>query len=461
MDKRIKVVGYNIHVDNMYKFGTPETICAAYARISRSPKTIEELHMEAEKNVAKARESNERIVFGMGHGSIAEHAVLNFDMCGISRLAMEFIQKRLISFTEKSQRYVKLTNDFVTPKEISDIYLSLCFEETIKEQYKAYSEIYAKLVQAGMKEEEAKEDARYVLSLATMTQAGMTINARRLENLIMSLNSSGIDELISISKELYDEASKVVPSLIRYTDPTPYVEKSSIKMLEYARKHITPICGLYDTSSDVRLISYPKNGDVKLIAYLLFGVGVGSYPVCYHQAKKMTKLERERFVFCSLKDLGVHDSMMKEYETLDVIFELKLSASCYAQMKRHRITTQIITDYNIDLGTTIPPSIREHCPEIFYKVIAQTESLYDQLWIKYGPKVASYILTNAHRRKMILKTNLRELYHISRLRQDEHAQWDIRNITNQIVAKVSKRIPLATKLMCGKHEFGGLDGGAQ
>ena len=56
----------------------------------------------------------------MGHHSVAEHAVFNFDVIGISRLAMEELEKfRLCSYTEKSQRYITLDKDFVLP----DIYL--------------------------------------------------------------------------------------------------------------------------------------------------------------------------------------------------------------------------------------------------------------------------------------------------------------------------------------------------
>jgi hypothetical protein len=39
--------------------------------------------------VERARSSNRTIVFGLGHHSVAEHAVFNFDILGCSRLAIE------------------------------------------------------------------------------------------------------------------------------------------------------------------------------------------------------------------------------------------------------------------------------------------------------------------------------------------------------------------------------------
>ena len=97
---------------------TPETLSAAYARISRDARPVDELRQIARADVAKTRRQNERIVFGLGHHSVAEHAVFNFDLINISRLAIEYLEShRLASYTEKSQRYIRLESDFLIPEE--------------------------------------------------------------------------------------------------------------------------------------------------------------------------------------------------------------------------------------------------------------------------------------------------------------------------------------------------------
>jgi len=114
---------------------TPETVSAAYARISRNPAPVNELRAAARKEVEKARRSNQAIVFDMGHSSIAEHAVFNIDVLGVSRLLVEEIEKfRLCSYTEKSQRYVLLQDDFVIPREIREAGLTESFTRTVKAQ---------------------------------------------------------------------------------------------------------------------------------------------------------------------------------------------------------------------------------------------------------------------------------------------------------------------------------------
>ena len=83
----VKLVGYNGDLESL-KNGrefTPETISAAYARISRDSRDISELRKNSRKEVEMARKSNINIVFGLGHHSVAEHAIFNFDIVGMYR----------------------------------------------------------------------------------------------------------------------------------------------------------------------------------------------------------------------------------------------------------------------------------------------------------------------------------------------------------------------------------------
>ena len=83
---KIVLAGYNIDTgileklkqDSYVEFPlTPETIAAAYARISRDPAPVTDLREQAVKDVDSARKSASSIVFDMNHQSIAEHAELN------------------------------------------------------------------------------------------------------------------------------------------------------------------------------------------------------------------------------------------------------------------------------------------------------------------------------------------------------------------------------------------------
>ncbi|HRY84719.1 MAG TPA: FAD-dependent thymidylate synthase, partial [Candidatus Cloacimonadota bacterium] len=215
MPLKVNIAGYNIDkslIDSLNDpSATPEVISAAYARISRSEKSITELREEALSEIPKARKSNESIIFEMGHSSIAEHAVFNIDIIGISRLLAETVESiRLASYTEKSQRYVTFEDDFVIPAELANQTQSLQnrFVSMHKKLFEEYKLCYDLLLKYYAKkrlkltprelEGKAKEDARYILPLATKTQLGMTINARSLENLLRKLKRTPLAEALEL-----------------------------------------------------------------------------------------------------------------------------------------------------------------------------------------------------------------------------------------------------------------------
>ena len=210
---------------------TPEVLPAAYARISRSPKSATELRRIAKKELEKVRRSNRKIIFEMGHHSVAEHAVFNFDIIDISRLLTEEIERfRLSSYTEKSQRYIKLKGDFVIPKEIAESKYLTKFEKVLNKGVKFYHKLYKKIInneerelgRIPTKEErkaialKANEDARYILSLAQKTQLGETINARNLELLLRRFASQELAEAREFGNKIYRLVKKKAPSIILF-----------------------------------------------------------------------------------------------------------------------------------------------------------------------------------------------------------------------------------------------------
>jgi flavin-dependent thymidylate synthase len=442
---------------------TPETIVAAYARISRSKKSVDKLRQDAVKEIEKSRKSNQNIVFEMGHSSIAEHAVFNFDIIGISRYLAEFVQRtRLASFTEKSQRYVTLHGDYVLPAEIADkskIKNEFC--QIIERQNQAYLSLYEGLKDyynrlkvstnltdltssTSSTDSKAKEDARYIISLATKTQMGMTINARGVERLLKRLYAISIQEASKLADKIYEEVKSVAPSLIRYVKPSKYDEDRYKTNFQFI-----PNEGGYQN----KLLSYTKNCDEKILTALLFRKTGNSWKNLWKQVMQMSFSEKRKQILDCLENIRSYDSLPREFEMADFTFQLNISATCFAQLKRHRMSTIISSDYHPNYGYTIPESIiKIGKKEDFEKVINDTEKFYFKLPKKY-PNIKNYILTNAHHRLVIFKLNLRELCNFSRLREDIHAQWEIRELAHNIVFECKKVAPLTTMLVCGKDEF--------
>jgi flavin-dependent thymidylate synthase len=483
---------------------TPEVISAAYAQISRDPKAVNELRDKSREKIKAARRSNRNIVFKMSHHSVAEHATLNYDIIGISRLAIEALEAhRLCSFTEKSQRYITLDGDFVMPNEFTSDEKNL-FTELTKEQNNFYHQLLPKLMKyqfetnpdlveiadekqvQGVSDKNnrekntlegwAKEDARYVLNLATEGQLGFTANARNLEHVIRDFKYHHLAEVREIGEKLYQEAKEVVPSLIIMADEGAFKETQGTSLqedfLKNGRKDMVEATSLliekvsdlfnYDDPlledfDEISMEPVPKGYVDRLIISALIAnnssLSIEEADLLYSHIDDDTKVA---YLKDGLQNLGKFDSMPREFEMADLTFEVVMSSSCYAQMKRHRMCTLLPGEYNTDLGVTIPESIKAVGKETnFRNIIDQTEQFVDFINENHPetPELSDYCLTNAHQRRVIVKTNIRELYHFSRMREDGHAQWDIRYKANKMINLAKEVAPLTTMFMGGKDQF--------
>lgn len=496
----VKLAGINVPIGILSKLpesekvrATPEVISAAYARISRSTKSVDELVMESIKNVQKARESNEAIIYDMGHHSIADHVIFNLNIKGVSRLLIESIEKRrLAGYTEKSQRYVTLDGDYVRPKEFSPKDLGK-FEKLITSQNEFYFKVNPRLLNHLKKkfpdngekflESKAKEDARFSLGLATEAQLGCSYTGQTAELAIRELKYGRLQEEREFAKLLYNTIVKKAPSIIQLTDPELFSQhnlgqelkddnfkftKSNLESLvkktfaenqEFIDYYEVRLGGNFSYYDEVTLVN-SNDIDLNILTAILHKNSKRDIRECY--AISTLLIERgsaQAFIKEALKHINEHDKVPREFETSGLIYEVVISASGFAQLKRHRMNTLLSQDYNPDIGYTIPQSIEEIGASRGLKEVCDKSSeLYKKFLSKYG-RAAEYCLTNAHRRRVIVATNMRQLYHISRTREDKHAQWEIRDIANKM-SKLAKNIaPATTILLGGKHEFNEIRGG--
>jgi len=447
---------------------TPETLSAAYARISRDPRPVGELRAIAREEVDAARRSNRAIIFDLGHTSVAEHAVVNLDIIGISRLAVEEVERmRLCSYTEKSQRYILLEEDFIVPKEIQAAGLEEDFHSLVRRQNAFYRAAYDRLHSwvlaqnphlAGSKRNHrmleglAKEDARYGLSLATTVQLGETLNARSVESLIGRTAAHPLAELQEFSRRLHEAVAGLAPSVIKYTGPPEFLVRTPSEL----RSAVAPLMegAPQPSGEEVVLLDAPEDAEVRIVATLMHSFCAHDAQTCRQRARAIGPQGRLAVLQAALRHLGPHDPVLREFEHAQLCFELVLSAACFGQLKRHRMATLTAQDYDPGLGVTVPPSFEATAlTESFEELRRETESLYVRVRERTDPQAAAYVLLNAHRRRVLWGLNVRELYHVARLRLDEHAQWDIRRLAGRAVDLARERIPGLLLLACGKDRF--------
>jgi thymidylate synthase (FAD) len=124
-----------------------------------------------------------------------------------------------------------------------------------------------------------------------------------------------------------------------------------------------------------------------------------------------------------------------------------VSRSLLAQLSRHRLASLAVESQRYvkqdGFKYVVPPSIPEHLVDTY---IAQMSSINDwyNAWLYAGvpQEDARYILPNACKTNLIITMNARELRHFFLLRCCNRAQWELRQLAEQMLVMCRETTPI-------------------
>lgn len=207
----------------------PEKTIAAAAKLCYSAVGIDEIN---EKLTDESVENFLNMLMSYGHASPIEHVNFTFAVEGVSRsLTHQLVRHRLASYSQQSQRYVKLNQfEYIIPPAIEkDEVTREVFIRNMKESQKAYDEIVIRLkekyINDGIKEriaeKKAIEDARYVFPNACETKIVFTMNARTLLNFFHHRCCDRAQwEIRELAMEMVKLVREVAPILFKKAGPS-------------------------------------------------------------------------------------------------------------------------------------------------------------------------------------------------------------------------------------------------
>ena len=433
---------------------TEEQIAVAFAMTSRRPEPFDEIAKQVSQE--KAADFHERWVLGYGHASVAEHAVLHLAVENISRLACDTLEdNRLASYTEKSSRYQLMPQGYYhVPEELSgEPALADLFRETCQRLFQDYLGLvdgcmdYLKRRSPQRKAErdsaynlrlrrEATDSCRAVLPAATLTNVGVTANARVLEHAISKLMSSELAEERALGEEIRLRGRSITPTLIKYADQNQYLMGAGEVQQELARRYAGETSPTVNSKGGdlgseevpwcVRLVHWDHQAEEKLAAALLYRRSHLSYQDIWRQVLDMGTDGRREIIRQCVEGMGPHDAPVRELELVDYTFELLLDYGAYREFKRHRMQSYIPQLLTVDHGYGVPELIEEAGLESrFHETVGPAEGAYRQVQ-ECSPQAAQYLVTHAHNRRVLSKMNLRECYHLFKLRTSTLAHFSIR-----------------------------------
>lgn len=438
---------------------TEEQIAVAFAMTSRVPDPFDVIAQRVSEE--KAADFHERWVLGYGHASVAEHAVVHLAVENISRLACDGLEdNRLASYTEKSSRYQVIDADcFHTPAELDGHpLLKREYEATCQYLFAVYQQLIEACIQflRGVYPQRGRESdsayhlrlrriatdgCRSVLPAATLTNVGVTANARTLEHGISKLMSSELAEERQLGEAVREQGRAVTPTLIKYADEVEYLkQRPQVQrgLAEPLRENVEepqpPI--------EVRLAHWDPQAEEKVVAALLYGASGSDYPSVLGRAQAMTSEKRQRVIDELLSGIGPHDAPPRELEVVDYTIEFLMDYGAFREFRRHRMQTYLPQPLTVAHGVRTPSVIADAGLEaLFADATGAAERTFHKICEELPPVVAQYIVTHAHNRRLLSKLNLRECFHLFKLRTSPMAHESIREPMLEALRLVSEVHP--------------------
>lgn len=160
-----------------------------------------------------------------------------------------------------------------------------------------------------------------------------------------------------------------------------------------------------------------------------------SMGTCYGKSDTSEKRVKRAFV----------EQHMSVFEHAKVTVRISgVSRALSHQLVRHRMASfcqesQRYVKVDVSEDWFVKPEFNDEIDEnVFDKAMQFSAWAYAQLINDGVPaEDARYVLPNACETTLVMTMNLRELYHFLYLREDSHAQWEIRDLAKALREKVS------------------------
>jgi thymidylate synthase ThyX len=376
----------------------------------------------------------------------------------VSIIATKLIEDtRLASYTEKSTRYVLFDEHkfYRVPCLMQSGHAAL-YEDTIRFLLRNYVTLVPKVVECiktrvprrATQSERAYDTAcrakaydllRYLLPASTLTNLGLTINARALEHLLTKLLSHPLEEARDVGRAMKQEAEKVVPTLLKYANENPYIAETDRAMRQLGRELLATEEPLETPA--VSLVRFPVDAEVQLAAAIAFSYTHLPWVQVLERVGKLRAEQRRRIIDDYLQRRGPHDQPLRALEHLYYTFDLVLDYGAFRDIQRHRMATQTRQDLSTHYGYSIPEEIVAYgLGATFHACMGRAAQAYTCIAGEF-PLEAQYVLPLAYRIRVLFTWNLRELCHFVQLRSARQGHSSYRQIAQQVYHQIERVHP--------------------
>ncbi|MGH9394315.1 MAG: FAD-dependent thymidylate synthase [Terriglobales bacterium] len=430
----------------------PEVGAYAMAKYSRSALSMRESLRELDGQ--KAEKFLNTFYFQYGHRSIADLAHLSFALERLSILAaIEVADETRWDGQERSTRYQQFRQSgYVSPPGLAapGEYVAV-----VAALFAAYERIAARvevdlakrhprpehMPEAAYRralQARAFDGARYLLPLATATSLGQIVNARTLEQQIVRLLSSPVEECQELGLALKQAASApgAVPTLVKYTDPSPYLIASAAALGEAAAAVMAGLAP--DATAGVRLVATPSL-EIEVAASLLYAHCHHSYSQVLTAVEAMAASRRCEIVELGRAHRGPHDELLRPFQAGQAFqFDILMDIGGFRDLHRHRRCVQLHQGYTPRHGFELPAAVADAGAADDYRAAMEAAGA----WVEaQAQPPAAYALPLGFRKRSLFKMDLAEAVYIAELRTGAGGHISYRTAAWQMYDALRERHP--------------------
>ncbi|MGH9480000.1 MAG: FAD-dependent thymidylate synthase, partial [Terriglobales bacterium] len=342
----------------------PEVGAYAMAKYSRSALSLRDSLQELNRD--KAEKFLNTFYFQYGHRSIADLAHLSFAVERLSILAaIEVADEPRWDGQERSTRYQRFrSSGVVLPPELDADPSSRPQLQALFAAYEALGpRLEAHLQSLHLRPDAMAEDhyrrairarafdsARYLLPLATATSLGQIVSARTLEQQIVRLLSSPYAECQALGEALRRAALApgALPTLVKYTEPSPYLEASVAELTQAAAELMAAVAPDHACGA---ALAPPAALEIELGASLLYAHTHHSYRQLLEAVEALTPARRDELAALGTRHRGSHDELPRAFQAgLPFQFDILMDIGGFRDLHRHRRCVQLHQGYTAQHG---------------------------------------------------------------------------------------------------------------
>jgi thymidylate synthase ThyX len=458
----------------------PEVVKGAlFARYSRSPKSLRRLFLDefvgdleitgdagvdATVGLQRAEALYEKVFVEYGDDSVAQLGGVHLACEQASNLLTKVLEwGRLMSYLEQSTRYLaydtRLGGRYRYHRDpavvgsrygarfvgdidaLFDTYRDLVpvLTEHFRQQHPKDPDdsdlVYRQAIRA-----KAFDALRGLLPAAATSNVGIYGTGQAYEQLLLRMRASALPEAQTYAELILTELRKVIPSFLRRVDLpdrglawSAYLRDTREATAETARRVLGESSEVAPTDSRVTLVDYDPEGEVKVIAAMLYASSHLPETEIEQRVRQMSVEDRLAVVraYCGERSNRRHKPG-RALERTAYRFDILSDYGAFRDLQRHRLLTiewQQLTPHH---GFVRPPSVVDAgVMDRYDEAMERSATLYELLAPDF-PVQASYAVALAYRIRYVMQMNAREAMHLIELRSGPQGHSSYRTVAQDM-----------------------------